>query len=58
MGQFTKLRLHIPLTLISFIIAIGLRAQNVQVSGAATGDGTYATLADAFTAINGGSQTN
>lgn len=58
MGQFTKLRSNIPLTLISFLIAIGLKAQNVQVSGAATGDGMYTTLADAFTAINGGAQTN
>ncbi|NOS85876.1 MAG: hypothetical protein HOP31_12100 [Ignavibacteria bacterium] len=32
-------------------------SQNVNVSGALVGNGTYATLAAAFTAINGGSQT-
>lgn len=32
-------------------------AQNVNVSGANVGNGSYATLGAAFTAINGGSQT-
>ncbi len=32
-------------------------AQNVNVAGALVGNGSYATLGDAFTAINGGAQT-
>lgn len=33
------------------------QSQNVTVSGAVAGNGSYPTLADAFTAINGGTQT-
>src|SRR6185295_700492 len=33
------------------------QAQNVTVSGAATGNGSYLTLGAAFTAINAGAQT-
>ena len=33
------------------------KAQNVTVSGALVGNGSYATLTDAFAAINGGGQT-
>src|SRR5690242_1664559 len=47
-----------PLTLLLFILLfkIGI-AQNVNVSGALVGNGSYATLGAAFTAINGGAQT-
>ncbi|MFZ9388966.1 MAG: hypothetical protein ACO25B_13925, partial [Chitinophagaceae bacterium] len=43
--------------LLSFILASVSYAQNVTVSGALTGNGNYATLGAAFTAINGGAQT-
>jgi hypothetical protein len=33
---------------------VRLSAQNVNVAGALVGNGSYATLGDAFTAINGG----
>ena len=42
------------LSILSFDNSI---AQNVSVSGANAGNGSYATLGAAFTAINGGSQT-
>ncbi len=45
--------------LILFILGTGipqLAAQNVNVAGAVVGNGTYATLNAAFTAINGGGQ--
>ena len=43
---------------ISFIaISTSIFSQNVNVSGALIGNGTYATLGAAFTAINGGAQT-
>ncbi|HAO47324.1 MAG TPA: hypothetical protein DCQ97_10385, partial [Chitinophagaceae bacterium] len=38
-------------------MATVVNAQNVTVSGALVGNGSYATLAAAFTAINGGAQT-
>jgi hypothetical protein len=40
------------------LIIGSIKAQNVTVAGATVGDGTYATLGAAFTAINGGAQTN
>ena len=43
--------------MISFLSFDNSYAQNVNVSGANVGNGTYATLGAAFTAINGGSQT-
>ena len=48
----------IYLLAISFIaISTSIFSQNVNVSGALVGNGTYATLGAAFTAINGGAQT-
>jgi len=58
MGKTTKLRSTIPLILITFLIATGLKAQNVTVAGATTVNGPYATLGAAFTAINGEAQTS
>ncbi|MBL7931086.1 MAG: hypothetical protein JNL60_04265, partial [Bacteroidia bacterium] len=40
------------------LFATTLRSQNVSVSGAVTGNGTYADLSSAFAAINGGAQTS
>ncbi|MBN8682365.1 MAG: hypothetical protein J0L99_06920, partial [Chitinophagales bacterium] len=45
------------LTLFTFVLAPALQAQNVNVAGALVGNGSYPTLGDAFTAINGGAQT-
>jgi hypothetical protein len=58
MGKLTKLRSTIPLILIAFFLAIGLKAQNVSITGSTSVDGSYATLGDAFTAINGEAQTS
>ena len=45
-------------TLVLSVFSFGaLSAQNVNVTGALVGNGTYATLGAAFTAINGGAQT-
>ncbi len=53
MKKYTKL-----LGLITLMhVFMGLNAQNINVSGALVGNGTYPTLGAAFTAINGGSQT-
>lgn len=38
------------------LLATGIKSQNVVVSGANIGNGTYATLGASFTAINSGSQ--
>lgn len=43
-------------TLFSILPFVNSNAQNVNVSGANVGNGSYATLGAAFTAINGGSQ--
>lgn len=43
--------------IITFVVISKLSSQNVNVSGALVGNGTYATLGAAFTAINGGAQT-
>ena len=48
---------YVILFMISFLSFDNSNAQNVTVSGANAGNGTYATLGAAFTAINGGSQT-
>jgi trimeric autotransporter adhesin len=40
------------------IFSLHLQAQNVQISGAVTGNGSYATVGAAFNAINAGTQTN
>ncbi len=40
-----------------FLLVGSLKAQNVLVSGALVGNGTYLDLGSAFTAINGGAQT-
>lgn len=54
----TKLQLTFRfLFLISCLLPVKSRAQNVNVSGAVSGNGSYATLENAFTAINGGIQT-
>ena len=50
-------RIFSLLILTTCLISKSVHAQNVTVSGATAGDGTYATLADAFTAINAGVQT-
>ena len=47
----------IYLLLIAATLSFCASSQNVNVAGAVAGNGTYATLADAFTAINGGVQT-
>jgi hypothetical protein len=48
----------IYLLVISIVVgSTSLFSQNVNVSGALVGNGTYATLGAAFTAINAGSQT-
>lgn len=53
-----KLRLAFRfLFLISCMLPGKGKAQNVDVSGAVSGNGSYATLGAAFTAINGGVQT-
>ncbi len=39
------------------LLGVQVNAQNVNVSGALVGNGTYTTLGGAFTAINGGAQT-
>lgn len=50
-----KITLQITL---AFLLLCGyLQAQNVAVIGALVGNGSYATLGDAFTAINSGAQT-
>ncbi|HRG39553.1 MAG TPA: hypothetical protein PK289_13565, partial [Bacteroidia bacterium] len=58
MGKLTKLRSTIPLIFSTFFLAFGLKAQNVSVNGSTSGDGSYATLGAAFTAINGEAQTS
>jgi trimeric autotransporter adhesin len=50
-----KFTLQITLALLLF--AGALHAQNVNVSGAVVGNGSYPTLGGAFSAINAGSQT-
>lgn len=45
------------LFILSFLSFDNSNAQNVSVSGANVGNGSYATLGVAFNAINGGSQT-
>jgi hypothetical protein len=49
-------KIYMLLCAVVFFVT-GSVAQNITVSGAVVGNGTYATLADAFTAINGGAQT-
>jgi trimeric autotransporter adhesin len=46
----------IYLFLIGILLSVNGQAQNVNVSGALVGNGSYATLQAAFAAINGGSQ--
>src|SRR5687767_6065709 len=41
---------------ILFLFAIGIRAQNVNVAGAISGNGLYLNLGAAFNAINAGAQ--
>ncbi|MFN8305987.1 MAG: hypothetical protein U0T79_04365 [Ferruginibacter sp.] len=48
---------RLSLMLLTVCFAAVVNAQNVTVSGALVGNGSYATLAAAFTAINGGAQT-
>ncbi|HNL66254.1 MAG TPA: hypothetical protein PKL81_14260, partial [Ferruginibacter sp.] len=48
---------RLSLLLLTVCFAAVVNAQNVTVSGALVGNGSYATLAAAFTAINGGAQT-
>ncbi|HUR66989.1 MAG TPA: HYR domain-containing protein [Chitinophagaceae bacterium] len=43
--------------LLTFLFAVVSNSQNVNVTGAASGNGSYATLGAAFTAINAGAQT-
>jgi trimeric autotransporter adhesin len=49
-------KIYMLLCAVVFFVT-GSLAQNVTVAGALVGNGSYATLADAFTAINGGAQT-
>lgn len=46
------------LFLVPCLLITGVKAQNVQVSGAIVGDGNYVNLTAAFTALNGAAQTN
>ncbi len=55
--QANKWNLLVILSLF-LVMSTKLVSQNVNVSGALVGNGTYATLGAAFTAINGGAQTS
>ncbi|HEX5653880.1 MAG TPA: hypothetical protein VFX58_12450, partial [Chitinophagaceae bacterium] len=52
-----KLSSFLLLVLFLLLTNVVVHAQNVTVAGATIGDGSYATLGAAFTAINGGAQT-
>ncbi|MDI9340416.1 MAG: T9SS type A sorting domain-containing protein [Sediminibacterium sp.] len=53
----TKINRHTLTWLVVWCLFMLGRSQNVNVSGALVGNGSYATLGAAFTAINGGTQT-
>jgi trimeric autotransporter adhesin len=55
--KLTTTRLAACAALSLVLLGGKLTAQNVNVTGALVGNGTYATVGDAFTAINSGAQT-
>ncbi len=58
MKQKIKLLKRNGLAILLFMLAgFTLKAQNVVVSGALVGNGSYADMGSAFTAVNGGAQT-